>query len=96
MEMPAGYQAKFAERTGAPRTEREELITKFLDKLNPDRTSAGYRCMTYARVARMLQHLPTPELYPFFKQCENARSFGAYFHWALKPQTHPGLKPKTV
>lgn len=81
---------------GAPRNEREELIGKFLEKLNPARTTAGYRAMSYPRVARMLQHITSnSDLHAFYKQCSNARSFGAYFNWALKPQSHPGLKPKT-
>jgi hypothetical protein len=69
-------------------SERGELLDKFLERLNPSRIQAGYKPYNHARLSVMLQHLKTDELYPFYRQCEQAGiPFSAFFHWSLKPKT---------
>jgi len=65
-------------------SERAEWIGKFTDRLNADR--GQYKPLTYKRVGVMLAHLSNQDLHAFWKQCEEARSFGAWFHYSLKPQ----------
>jgi len=85
MEIRADYLDKFNQRKeGAPRSEREELLTKFLTRLNESRPRAGFKPMTYGRLARMFHGVPDGDLYPFYKTCEEARSFGAMFWHCLK------------
>lgn len=68
-------------------SERAELIGKFTDRLNKERDGVKYKKLTYKRVGFLLSHLKgTSELYAFLRQCEEARSFSAYFWWALKPK----------
>jgi hypothetical protein len=87
MEIQHNYLEKFNQRTiGLPRNGREEMVEKFRAALNCSRAAAGYRPFSYSRLAGMLQHIPTDDLYAFYRQCEGARSFSAYFHWALKPK----------
>lgn len=71
---------------GIPRNEREEMTQKFLDALNARRVAEGFKPYTYPRLSKMLQGIPTGDLWAFYQQCDQARSFGAYFHWALKPK----------
>lgn len=86
MQLPLGYTEKFEITTGQPRNEREEIVGMFLDRLNFYRSSARFPAYTYPRLAKMLKGKTTSELHALFKQCETARSFSAFFHWALKPQ----------
>lgn len=74
-----------------PVSERSELIGKFTDGVNASR-GKKYKKLTHAYVASKLAHLSVSDLYAFLKQCEQARSFGAMFHWALKPKTNDPIK----
>lgn len=68
------------------RSERDELIQKFTDRLNEGRVKDGFKPLTCRAVAVKLAHLPVNDLYFFFQQCNKARNFGAKFWWALKPK----------
>lgn len=81
MEIPAGLLAKYQTPTG-PRTPREELVDKFLVRLNQNRD--GYPEIKLGRLLKMLEGKKAPELYDLFKTCEGARSFGAMFNYKLK------------
>ena len=88
MNIDPDYTEKFKPRTlkesGIPRNEHEEMIDRFSVRLNPGRIDDGCRPLTYARLARILQHIPTAELYPFFNDCDHARYFGKLFWHKLK------------
>lgn len=68
------------------RSERDELIQMFTDRLNLSRKQAGYKAYPVRAVAVKLSHLSVRDMRDFYKDCERANSFGAYFHWALKPE----------
>lgn len=68
------------------RSERDELVQKFLERLNQAREGTKYKPLTARAVAIKLSHVPTRDLWAFYKQCEQAKSFSAYFFWALKPR----------
>jgi len=75
---------RFQKPTTKANSERAEMLEKFLTKMNPDRIASGYKPITPARIGVMLAHVPTSDLFPFFKECEQAKSFGALFHWKLR------------
>jgi hypothetical protein len=76
--------ARAEKKSGEPRTQREELLDKFLSKLNPDREKAGFPPYSHARLARMLKGMTTQQLYILFRECDQARSFGGLLKWKLK------------
>lgn len=68
------------------RSERGELIGKFLEKLNASRvgkidkkTGKEFKPLTAARVGMLLAPVKTKDLYSFFADCEYASNFSAYF-----------------
>lgn len=71
-------------KSGGPRNEREEQIDRFVCRLNQGLD--GRRPYTHARVAKMLQGIPTADLHATFQKCETYRRFGAGFHYELKPR----------
>ncbi len=88
MELPTAYQAKFeVKSTGQPRSPWEEQLDNFLARLNPSRKSAGYVEYSHARLAGDLAKMGIHDAagaFQFYRQCEQARSFSALFHWKLK------------
>lgn len=74
-------------------SQRGDMLDKFLAKLNPSRIAAGYKPLTHARLSALISHIPTEDLYAFYRQCETSTlPFSAYFHWALKPQNKNKIK----
>jgi hypothetical protein len=89
MEFPDTYkEKKLRPQQQLFRSERDELLSKFLshDLKLRDHKTKQLRPITDRELAIKLSHIPTGDLHAFYKQCENARSFGRYFWWALKPQ----------
>lgn len=87
MELPLGYTEKFSPKKNAPRSEREEVLQKFLERLNHSRKEAGIPPMSYGRLAKIFTGVPTSDLYPFYKTCEGARSFSRFFWWRVNKKT---------
>lgn len=86
-----GNSLKLPERPQkAPRSEREELVGMFLERLNNARLGTKYKPLTGRAVAVKLSHIPTGDLWAFYQQCERANNFSAYFFWALNPNNHAG------
>lgn len=70
----------------SPRSEREELLSKFLDRLNAERAGTTFKPLQARSLGVKLAHIPTGDLWAFYRQCEAARSFSRYFWWAIKPK----------
>jgi len=89
MEISSTYIEKFrpaaVSKIGKPRSEREEQLDIFLARLNASRITDGYPKLTHARLAKMLERIPTGDLYAIYKKCETYRSFGAGLNFELKP-----------
>ena len=64
------------------RSERDEQLTLFYEKINADRE--GFKPVSYPRLAKLLEHLPTNEMYTFYRNCERANHFQKYFWYKLK------------
>jgi hypothetical protein len=72
-------------------TERGQLLTYFRDKINAGRVGTKYRPVSIPRIAKMLETIPTKDLYYLKRICEDSRSFSARFFWELNPQNHGSL-----
>ncbi|HEY6020460.1 MAG TPA: hypothetical protein VIY48_11280 [Candidatus Paceibacterota bacterium] len=76
-------------------TERGELMKYFMIKLNVSRTRDGYPALTLARMGRVLQAIPTKDLYYLKSVCEQSKDFSKKFWWEIKPANHtPEAKAK--
>jgi hypothetical protein len=82
MNIDTAYTDKFKKPTA--RGPRDELILKFLDRINPAREKATFKPYSYQALAARLKRLKEPELFALYKQCTEARSFTALFEWTLK------------
>lgn len=71
-------------------------MEKFLERVNRGRTESGYPAITMKRLAHMLAHIPTDQLYPFYRDCERAQKFSAYFWWSLKPRDKNETKARKL
>ena len=83
-----GLLEKYLQPTQKPlfQSERAELIDRFVQRLNQARVGTKYKPLTPRAVAVWLSYIPTEELYPFFRKCENAKSFSKLFWWHVKPR----------
>lgn len=88
MELTSEYLNKFRRERlkNQPRNERNEQIDLFVARLNASRITDGYPKLTYARVAKMLERIPTSDLHAIYRKCETYRSFGAGLNYELKPR----------
>lgn len=68
------------------RSERDELIQTFTDRLNAARKGTKWKPLTCRAVAIRLSHLSVTDMRDFYRECQRAKSFSAYFWWALRPQ----------
>ncbi len=69
-------------------TERGELMKWFMDILNPARIHAGYKPLTYPRMASLIAKIPTKDLY-YMKSMmsdKNTEQACKWFYWSLKEQ----------
>lgn len=69
-------------------TERGELMEYFRDKLNRARAQDGYSQLTLPRMAKVLQLIPTKDLYYLKSVCDQASDFSKKFWWEVNPKKH--------
>ena len=69
-------------------TERGELMRYFMDKLNRERVRDGLRELTMPRMGKILQAIPTKDLYYLRSVCEKAGNFSKKFWWEVNPKKH--------
>lgn len=90
MEISANYIEKFrpvaVSKSGQPRSNREDLIAKFLTRLNEDCEKDGYPLYTTGRLVRMFKGRSDSELYGLYQSCERAARFGALLNHLIKPK----------
>ena|SRR3989338_1743642 len=70
-------------------TERGELMEYFRDKLNRARIRDGIAPLTMPRMGRLLQVIPTKDLYYLKSVCDQANDFSKKFWWEINPKKHP-------
>jgi hypothetical protein len=69
-------------------TERGELMKYFLLHLNPGRVSDGLAPMTMGHLGKLLEKIPTKDLYYLKRVCNDASNFSKKFWWELNPDNH--------
>lgn len=76
------------ERKKDTATERGEMMKYFIAKLNVSRVRDGYPPLTLPRMGRVLQAIPTKDLYYLKSVCDDAKDFSKKFWWEIKPENH--------
>lgn len=76
-------------------TERGELMQYFMEKLNRARIRDGLGPLSMPRMGKILQLIPTKDLYYLKSVCDQANDFSKKFWWEVKPKNHtPEAKAK--
>jgi hypothetical protein len=79
---------KEQERKKEKVTERGELMRYFVGRLNRDRRADGLPDISMARMGRIVQAIPTKDLYYLKRVCEDAKHFSKKFWWEVNPKKH--------
>jgi len=74
------------------KTERGELLEYFCERLNRSRKEDGLVLIAIARMAKMLEKIPTKDLYYLKSVCARAPNFSKKFWWEIKPENHESKK----
>jgi len=69
-------------------TERGELMRYFADRLNVSRVRDGYPPLSLPRMGRILQAIPTKDLYYLKSVCDQSKDFSKKFWWEINPKKH--------
>lgn len=69
-------------------TERGELMQYFCDKLNGTRLRDGLDAVSMGRMGKLLQEIPTKDLYYLKRVCDDASNFSKKFWWEINPKNH--------
>lgn len=69
-------------------TERGELMTYFKDRLNATRQRDGLELISMPRMGKILEGIPTKDLYYLKRVCDDAANFSKKFWWLLDPKKH--------
>ena len=69
-------------------TERGELMKYFCDQLNRARERDSLLPITMGRMGKMLQNIPTKDLYYIKKVCDEAGNFSKKFWYVLNPDKY--------
>jgi len=77
-------------------TERGEMMKYFCLELNRARTRDGLGPITMGRMGKMLQKIPTKDLYYLKKVCDDSPNFSKKFWWLLNPKKHDAAGEKST
>ena len=72
----------------AKKTERGELMRYFLDRINAARVGDGFPKMSMPRIGKMLQKIPTKDLYYLKRVCDDSKNFSKKFWYELNPEKY--------
>jgi hypothetical protein len=70
-------------------TERGELMRYFVDRINPSRVRDGLPRITMSRMGKILEQIPTKDLYYLKRICDDSGNFSKRFWYELDPKKHP-------
>ena len=73
-------------------TERGELMKYFCEKLNRDRGRDGLGPISMGRMGKMLEKIPTKDLYYIKRVCDDAQNFSKKFWYLLNPEKYDTSK----
>jgi len=69
-------------------TERGELMDHFRKILNEDRVRDHLPPLSMPRMGKILQGIPTKDLYYLKSVCEQSKNFSKKFWWEINPKKH--------
>ena len=69
-------------------TERGELMRYFCGELNTSRAKDGLPPIAMGRMGKMLQEIPTKDLYYMKRVCDDAPNFSKKFWYLLNPEKY--------
>jgi hypothetical protein len=69
-------------------TERGELMRYFCRTLNIARVRDNLPQITMGHMGKILQHIPTKDLYYLKRVCDDSANFSKKFWWLLDPKKH--------
>ena len=69
-------------------TERGELMEYFCERLNKSRVRDGLPPLTMGRMGKLLEKIPTKDLYYIKRVCDDAQNFSKKFWYLLNPEKY--------
>ncbi len=69
-------------------TERGEMMRYFCTELNRTRIRDGLEKLTMSRMGKILENIPTKDLYYLKRVCDDSTNFSKRFWWELDPKKH--------
>lgn len=87
MKHIGAYASKF-EKAQTRKTERGELMQYFRTHLNATRGKAKLPLITMSRMGKILEGIPTKDLYYLQSVCDKAKNFSKKFWWEVDPKKH--------
>lgn len=72
------------------KSERGELLRFFQRHLNHARAHDGIPTLTMGRLGKILEGIPTDDLYYLKSVCSTAKNFSKKFWWEVDPKKHEG------
>jgi len=72
----------------ARQTERGELMKYFRARLNPSRAGEGLPEITMSRMGKIIEQIPTKDLYYLKSVCDRSKHFSKKFWWELNPEKY--------
>ena len=69
-------------------TERGELMRHFCNELNKGRRRDGLPVITMPRMGKILEQIPTKDLYYLKRVCDDSGNFSKRFFYELNPGKH--------
>ena len=70
------------------KTQRGELMRFFQRHLNYSRAHDGLPMLTMGRIGKILEGIPTDDLYYLKSVCSRAKHFSKKFWWEIDPKKH--------
>lgn len=83
-----GGHLKRATSRAIRETERGEFMRYFCKQLNRARAADGLPPISMARMGKVLEGIPTKDLYYLKRSCDDAKNFSKKFWWLLDPKKH--------
>ncbi|MEK7208597.1 MAG: hypothetical protein AAB699_03580 [Patescibacteria group bacterium] len=86
MDIPQNYLNTLKRRKTPYKftSERQELIQRFVDKINLERVGTRFKPVTARQINVLISFLSVPDLYWLLGECERAPSFSKKFFGKLR------------
>ncbi|HEY4508434.1 MAG TPA: hypothetical protein VJJ55_02130 [Candidatus Paceibacterota bacterium] len=94
MDLPKNYLAALKQRKTAYKftSERQELIQRFVDKINLERVGTKWKPVTARQINVLISFLKTPDLYWLLGECERTPSFSKKFFGVRRDTRAPNKR----